>query len=55
MIEFLIQNSDIVLKLSVAAGLGMLVGTERLWMHKEAGIKTHALGSLGAAVFIIVS
>ena len=55
MSQFLMQNSHIILKLVVAAGLGMLIGLERILVHKEAGMKTHALVSLGAAVFIIVS
>jgi len=55
MSQFFIQNSHIILKLIVAAGLGMLVGLERILVHKEAGMKTHALVSLGAAVFIVVS
>ncbi|KKQ04009.1 MAG: hypothetical protein US12_C0009G0039, partial [Parcubacteria group bacterium GW2011_GWA2_36_24] len=42
-------------KLLVAVGLGMLIGGERLLAHKEAGMKTHALVSLGSAVFIIIS
>lgn len=33
----------------------MLIGAERLLVHKEAGMKTHALVSMGAAVFILVS
>ncbi len=49
------QNSDIIVRLIVAAGLGMLVGMERILVHKEAGMKTHALVSLGSAVFIIIS
>lgn len=44
-----------VLKLAVAVGLGMVIGAERLLVHKEAGMKTHALVSLGSAVFIVVS
>ena len=55
MSQFFIQNSHIILKLIVAAGLGMFIGVERILVHKEAGMKTHALVSLGAAVFIIVS
>lgn len=55
MIEFLTQNSDLILKLTAAVGFGMLIGTERLLVHKEAGMKTHALVSMGAALFIIVS
>lgn len=53
--HFLAQNGDLILKLVVAIGLGMLIGAERLFMHKEAGMKTHALVSVGAAVFILVS
>ena len=53
--QFFIQNSDIVLRLLVAIGLGMLIGLERVLVHKEAGMKTHALVSMGAAVFVIIS
>ena len=53
--DFLTQNSDLILKLVVAMVLGMLIGAERLFVHKEAGMKTHALVSMGAAVFILVS
>lgn len=35
--------------------LGMLIGGERLLVHKEAGMKTHALVSLGSALFVIIS
>ena len=48
-------NSEIIVRLVVAVGLGMLIGFERLLVHKEAGMKTHALVSLGSAVFIIIS
>ena len=49
------QNSGIILRLSVALILGMLIGVERVLVHKEAGMKTHALVSMGAALFIIIS
>lgn len=55
MSQFFIQNSDIVLRLSVAVILGLLVGVERLLVHKEAGMKTHALVSMGSALFVIIS
>jgi putative Mg2+ transporter-C (MgtC) family protein len=55
MSQFLIQNSDVIFRLLVAAGLGLLIGLERAIVHKEAGMKTHALVSIGAAVFIVVS
>ena len=54
-LSFIIQNSDIILKLTVAVILGALIGGERLLVHKDAGMKTHALVSLGSAVFIIIS
>jgi len=55
MTQFLAQNSDVVLKLIAAVGFGMLIGTERYWVRKEAGMKTHALVSLGAAAFVLIS
>ena len=53
--QFFTQNSDVILRLILAVFLGMLVGAERFLVHKEAGIKTHALVSMGSALFIIIS
>lgn len=53
--QFLTQNSEIILRLAVAAGLGLFIGLERAVVHKEAGMKTHALVSIGAAVFVVIS
>ena len=53
--QFFVQNSDMTLRLILAVFLGMLVGAERFLVHKEAGIKTHALVSMGSALFIIIS
>ncbi len=55
MSQYLMQNSDLILRLVVAVVLGMVIGAERLLVHKEAGMKTHALVSMGAAVFMLVS
>jgi len=55
MSQFLSQNSEIIIRLLVAVALGLLIGAERLFVHKEAGMKTHALVSLGSAVFIVIS
>ncbi len=55
MSQFFIQNGDVILRLVVAAGLGLFIGLERAIVHKEAGMKTHALVSIGAALFIIIS
>jgi uncharacterized membrane protein (DUF4010 family) len=44
----------IALKIAVSIGIGMLVGMERKWSHKEAGIRTFAivalLGTLSSVV-----
>jgi len=53
--QIFVVNIDIILKLSVAVFLGIIIGTERLLFRKEAGMKTHALVSLGAAVFVVIS
>lgn len=44
-----------VLRLVVAVILGLIVGAERLFVHKDAGMKTHALVALGSAVFVLIS
>jgi putative Mg2+ transporter-C (MgtC) family protein len=53
--QFFIANGDFIIKLVLAMGLGMIIGAERALVHKEAGMKTHALVSMGAALFIIIS
>lgn len=55
MINFFTQYGDIIVRLVVAMFLGLLIGAERLFVHKEAGMKTHALVAMGAAVFVIIS
>lgn len=46
---------DIILKLFVALLLGMIIGTERMWAHKTASMRTYALVSMGSALFVVVS
>ncbi|MDR3519306.1 MAG: MgtC/SapB family protein [Candidatus Pacebacteria bacterium] len=53
--QFFTQNYDVILRLVTAVFLGLLVGAERVLVHKEAGMKTHALVAMGAAVFALVS
>lgn len=53
--QFFIENSETILRLTIAVLLGMLIGAERLLVHKEAGMKTHALVAMGAALFVIFS
>ena len=46
---------ELVLRLVVAAVLGGLVGLERERLEWAAGMRTHALVSLGSALFVVVS
>ena len=49
------ETIDITSRLFVALLLGMVLGTERVWAHKTAGMRTYALVSMGSALFVIVS
>jgi putative Mg2+ transporter-C (MgtC) family protein len=42
-------------RLLLAFALGTIIGLERQWRHKLAGVKTNALVSGGAALFILAS
>jgi putative Mg2+ transporter-C (MgtC) family protein len=44
---------DTVARLVVAAFAGALIGWEREWADKPAGLRTHMLVSLGAAAFLV--
>jgi putative Mg2+ transporter-C (MgtC) family protein len=43
----------VALRLFAAVVLGGLVGAEREWVGKAAGLRTHMLVSLGAALFVL--
>lgn len=45
----------LILRLSVAAALGGIIGFDREYRAKEAGLRTHFLVALGSALFMIVS
>ena len=42
------------LSLSVAMLCGMMLGAERAVAHKSAGMRTYALVSMGAALFVVI-
>src|SRR5262245_2450148 len=48
-----ISSADLIVRLLVAAVLGAAVGIERESAAKGAGIRTHAIVALGAALFTI--
>jgi uncharacterized membrane protein (DUF4010 family) len=45
----------IALKIAVAVGIGMLIGMERKWAHKEAGVRTFAIVALLGTLSAIIS
>jgi putative Mg2+ transporter-C (MgtC) family protein len=49
------SNVDVVVRLVVATGLGACIGLERELDGKDAGMRTHALLALGAALFGLLS
>ncbi len=46
---------EIISRLFVALILGLIIGTERVWAHKTAGMRTYALVAMGSALFVLVS
>ena len=54
--NFLDQTTLVIIsRLLAALFLGVLIGTERVWAHKTAGMRTYALVAMGSALFIIIS
>lgn len=49
-----ISALDMLIRLAIAAGLGLCVGLERELLGKPAGLRSHTLVSVGAATFIIM-
>jgi putative Mg2+ transporter-C (MgtC) family protein len=49
------QQLEMVCRLLLAGLLGALIGWQREIAHKPAGLRTHILISLGAALFTVVS
>ena len=47
--------AEVVLRIVLAAGLGGAIGLERELRDREAGLRTHLLVSVGAALFTMVS
>ena len=51
----MISESEIVLRLFLSAIAGGIIGFERKYVHKPAGIRTHMLVSIGATLFALIS
>jgi len=48
------QLARVVIRLAAAALVGAIIGLQRQHAHKPAGLRTHMLVALGAAVFVLV-
>lgn len=46
---------EISMRLATAAALGGLIGIERQFAHKAAGLRTHMTVSLASAVFVVIA
>jgi putative Mg2+ transporter-C (MgtC) family protein len=46
---------EIAIRLGTALLIGAVIGFERQWRHRMAGLRTNALVSLGAAGFVVLS
>src|SRR5215470_3122868 len=48
------NQDEIILRLLLAVLYGSVIGVERQWHHKTAGLKTNSLVALGGAVFTLI-
>ncbi|MCS6967718.1 MAG: MgtC/SapB family protein [Cytophagales bacterium] len=46
---------EFTLRLALAFGLGVLIGIERQWRQKSAGLRTNTLVCVGSAAFVLLS
>lgn len=53
--RYMITNTDLILRLLLATGLGGAIGFERERSHKVAGLRTHSLVALGSALLSVIS
>jgi putative Mg2+ transporter-C (MgtC) family protein len=55
MFDTQIPLSQIALRLGLAALFGAIIGIDREWRNKPAGIRTHMMVSLAAAAFTVIT
>ena len=48
-------NTEFTFRLLAALIAGLLIGFERQWNHKSAGLRTNTLVSVGASIFVLIS
>lgn len=47
--------TEFILRIVVASFAGAIVGLERQWSNKSAGLRTNTLVALGASIFVLLS
>lgn len=55
LIAYSMTYIEFTLRLLTALFAGLLIGFERQWHHKSAGLRTNTLVSVGAAIFVLLS
>jgi putative Mg2+ transporter-C (MgtC) family protein len=50
-----LSDADLIQRLLLAALLGGVIGLEREWRNKDAGLRTNILIAIGSAVFTLMS
>ncbi len=53
--ESLPSTQDIVVRLALSLAAGGIIGLERQWQQKPAGLRTHMMVGLGAAAFTLIA
>ncbi len=46
---------EFALRLATAFGAGFIIGFERQWLHKAAGLRTNLLVATGSAMYVLLS
>ncbi len=46
---------DLIIRIAIAIGLGMVIGLERTLAGKTAGMRTYSMVTLGSCLFILIS
>ena len=49
------NTQEIIIRVAIALALGSLLGLERTFAGKRAGMRTYAMVALGSALFILIS
>lgn len=54
-VNFLMVQSEFVLRILIAGICGVIIGYERMNRNKEAGVRTHAIVALSASLIMVIS